>query len=130
MKLRFSLRALFVLIAALAIFGYWRSRPAAIAREFERAIAVEDFAAADSLMATPASRDFQQWAANGGSVRVRLKFDSQSTWDWLRGQCRGSFRASARTAYDAYIVQSGQLLVTATGICKFDCKATARFGYF
>jgi len=130
MKLRFSLRALMLLIAAVAVFGYWRSRPAAIARELQQTIAAEDYTAADSLMIGSRDRDFQRWAAGDGQVKVRVAFEPQSTWGWLCGQCPGEFSASVTTP-EVLIWQPGQPVASTAGIRMSHCReTTARVGEF
>jgi hypothetical protein len=57
MRLRFSLRTFFVLIALLATFCYgWFVLPSVTAKRFVHAIAARDYAAADRLFFDPADR--------------------------------------------------------------------------
>jgi hypothetical protein len=97
MKLRFSLRALLVLVATVAVFGYWRSRPVAIAREFELAIANEKYAAADRLLIDADDQIVARWATRAGKIAIELAIEPQSANDWLCGRLRGRYSATTNT---------------------------------
>jgi hypothetical protein len=88
-KLRFSLRAALLAMSVVAGFVYWRTRPAAVARDVVRAVKNRNCPEAEALLAEDAPRaargslaPFVTQRAVGAEVRP------QSLGDWLRGECR------------------------------------------
>jgi hypothetical protein len=91
MKLRFSLRALLVLVAVLAAFGYWRSRPAAYARQFINAIETRDFEAADALFERANDRCVNDLFQAYHGFKINMPHVEQTARDWVVGEAKLRF---------------------------------------
>lgn len=113
MKLRFSLRALLVLVGALAAFGYLRSRPAAIARQFELAVSAQEYSEADSLINDSRDRFLQDLKKNGCVFEVTVRFEPQTAANWLRGRCHGYYSAYSGNCSTC---QQGKVEASSVGI--------------
>jgi hypothetical protein len=89
MKLRFSLRALMILMTCAAVLCWWRDRPRRMANRFIDAIDSGRLEAADAMFVNDQQgllvRFLQRDERNQvrGAVRV-----PQTSWEWINGQCR------------------------------------------
>jgi hypothetical protein len=88
MKPRFTLRALLLLVALVAGFGYWRSRPAAIACQFVRALSAKDYDAAGALFQRSEDRCFGPTMRNVEWRMISAERTEQSFGDWIGGTAR------------------------------------------
>jgi hypothetical protein len=85
-KIRISLRILLALVAIVALFG--RSCPAAIARQFGRAVAAKQFSATDALFANTHDRCLARFFAENDPVEISVDKIEQTVGDWISGQAR------------------------------------------
>lgn len=115
MKFRFSLRALLVLVAVVVLFGYWRSRPAAIARQFEQAFVARDYSAADAHFAPSVKLSLAKWSAAAQAMKAKVAFEEQSWSDWLRGRRAGQLHVG-RTFERFAVGHEMGIVATASGI--------------
>lgn len=90
MRFRFSLKFLLALATALALFCFWRSRPAHLAARFERSLNRADYQAADQLLHGRSPWTLQQWQTQYGPIEARFHGERQSCWQWLTGDLRGT----------------------------------------
>jgi hypothetical protein len=85
MKLRFSLRGLFLLAALICGACYWRSQPHRIANEFGQLIASANDAEADAMFID------DSWTASAfmtnSQRHIEVEPMEQSVSQWLRGVC-------------------------------------------
>jgi hypothetical protein len=85
---RFSLRMLLVLTVFVALFCWWRQRPAAFADRFNQAIEAKHYAAADALFKNPDQPFVVAFMKRDARNRITAKRERQSPGDWLKGDCR------------------------------------------
>lgn len=116
MKLRFSLKEFLGLVAILALFCYWRSRPAQIAAKFQQAINRSDFPSADALLDEQSPWTLQQWQVEYGATNARFARDDQSIWDWLSGDCRGTIHVQLSNDPAATIEVAAPVVITNSGV--------------
>jgi hypothetical protein len=115
MKLRFSIRAVFI---ATTIFGcilYWRVRPAIVANEFQRAVADKNYEVADGLLAQTGDLDFATWSQTDKDITAEIQFDNPTIVDWLLGRRRGRFSVGV-TLEQCGICRECILTASATGV--------------
>ncbi len=86
MRLRFSLRTLFITTTIVAGLCVWFVLPTLSARRFLAAVANEDYKSADSFFRNPDDRVFEQWANDRWSFRSSSKLPWPTIGQLLRGQ--------------------------------------------
>jgi hypothetical protein len=85
MRMRVSIRGLFIITALIAAFCYWRDRPRQIANRFVKAIEARDQAALDRLVKDDRRTDdvfslFGNSATDASALR-----EGQTISDWMKG---------------------------------------------
>ena len=88
MRVRISIRGLFIITALMAAFCYWRDRPRQMANRFVRAIEARDQAALDRLV-TGDSRTEDMFSLLGNAATDALALREVHTFfDWIKGERR------------------------------------------
>lgn len=134
MNPRYSLKFLLIFVVATAAFCYWRTRPAAIANRFAVAIQANDFATAESLLASPERLDLWNSDELTRLSKAVFQYEQQSLDDWLQGCLTGrlllEFRADnerSSTSANGFLRSSvTELRVTAAGIEDGGSRAESR----
>src|SRR5687768_9737013 len=117
MKPRFSLRALLIIVACLAALGYWRNRPRQIADQFVAALVAGDYQLANSLFVAEYDQA-NAFIADDSAAEFWAERQSQSTTEWLRGECGAKFIGKG-TAFGI----DGTAIVTGRGIERVELNA-------
>ena len=111
MRLKFSLRTLFLTTTIVAAGCYWLIRPTIKAQRFAHAVASEDYELADAYFCDPGDHFLFDWNEKHWRFKAQAELDQWS----LRGLMRGERRVRLRVTYgDAGPMRSREWLVTAT----------------
>jgi len=87
MKLRFSLRAMLILVTFAALLCVWRDRPRRMANRFVEAVANGEYAAADAMFSEGTHRFMVRVMEGDDRNRIAAERQSQTPGAWLRGEC-------------------------------------------
>lgn len=111
MRLKFSLRALFVTTTIVAAGCYWLMLPTIKAQRFTRAVASENYELADSFFRDPDDQFLHAWNEKHWRFQAVAKLEQ---WTF-RELVRGERSVSLRVAFgDAGPMRAGNWVVVAT----------------
>jgi hypothetical protein len=119
---RFSLRMLLMLTTCVALFCWWRQRPAVIADKFIDAVKARDYAAADALFQRPQTGFVEEFMRRDDRNRITVTREPQTAGDWLKGVCRMSVALEDFSGLGASIVI--HFTSDATGVRNFGFHTT------
>ncbi|MCA9234541.1 MAG: hypothetical protein KDA44_03685 [Planctomycetales bacterium] len=120
MKPRFSLKLLMIGVTTMALVCFWRTRPAANAKQFAAMIEAGDFAGADQLLQeiqqpprtnavhAQVPQTFVEWHEKLPWLTATVDVDQQSLGNWIAGRCTGVIKVNVDGS-------QGAASLTATG---------------
>jgi hypothetical protein len=115
MRLRFSLRTLWIATTLVAVGGYfWLVRPTQIAQSFAAAVAAEDYPAADRFF-TGTNKCLAKWADEQTAFRTQARLHPLSFGQLLSGRRYVAFQVSY-FEFDSTAVRRARLTATPFGL--------------
>jgi hypothetical protein len=129
MRLRFSLRTLFLLMTCVAGLCLWFLLPTFNAKKFLKAIDAEDYASADRLFANPRDGFLADWAANRWGLRATANLQPLTFTQLLHNR-RELLVGLRYFAFDQNLEVSAHIVAAPLGLQKPDLPPPVRLGYF
>jgi len=113
-KLRFSLRALLVVVTLAVAFCVWRERPRRMANRFVEAVKAAHYQAADELCAGGVHAFVVRFMERDNRNQITAERQRQTPGEWLKGECRVAVNLEDFSGLGASI--SRQMTATSWGI--------------
>jgi hypothetical protein len=115
MKLRFSIRTMLVLVAAIGFVAFWQSRPAQVADRFVAAIEAGDYAAADGMFRRRQQHRFAEWMKKSYRMEITARREPPTLLDWFKGVSRVTVVIDDYSGWD-YYATGATIEVTRRGV--------------
>lgn len=127
MRLRFSLRALFIVTTLVAALCFWLILPTLTARRFLAAISSEDYRSADKLFSSAADRFLANWADKRWGFRTSGEL-LPLTFAQLVGRQRTVRVEMKYFQFDENVSCDARIAATPLGLKKSELSAIQRLG--